>query len=147
MSDGIKEDTIYALVNGDGRLCEINLKTKAINYKPSSCDYSYNFESLYDGLLINTGYGDFIVVGCFYHYYRSSYSYNYNYYWYAYSYDKDRWVNLNQWEQNKSSGISLIFDPETYHLFYHINEKETLECIDLTDAKIKDKKLYIEEGK
>lgn len=155
LSDGIKENMIYALVSGDRRLCEINLKTKTVNYKPSSCGYDYNFGSLYDGLLINTGYEDFIVIGRFYYRYeerRYNGSYyqteaKYQYYWYAYSYAQDKWVNLNQWEQNKSSGISLIFDPETYHLFYYVNEKETLECIDLTDSKIKDKKLYIEEGK
>lgn len=157
MSDGIKEDIIYALVSGQGKLCEINLKAKTVNWRPSSCDYSYDFGSLYDGLLINTGYEDFIVVGCFYYSYTER-NYNsrygsycnetkYKYLWYAYSYAKDKWVNLNQWEQNKTSGTSMFFDPETYRLFYYVNEKETLESVDLTDAKIKDKKLYIEERK
>lgn len=155
MSDGIKEDTIYALVNGQKKLCEINLKTKSVSWRISGCGYDYYFGSLYDGLLINTGYDSFIVIGAFYYSYSEQRYNGYSYYnetmhknlWYAYSYAKDKWVNLNQWEQNKTSGTSMFFDPETYRLFYYVNGKETWESVDLTDAKIKDKKLYIEERK
>lgn len=153
LSNGIKEDTIYALVNSQQKLCEINIKTNSVTWRTSCCDRNYNFGNLYDGLLINTGYDNFIVIGCFYYSYNEQYYNNgcrcnrtkYCYYWYAYSYAEDKWVNLNQWEQYQSYGTSLFFDPTTYHLFYHINGKEAWERVDLTDAKVKDKKLFVEE--
>lgn len=148
LSDGVKEDTIYALVGGQQKLCEINIKSCSINWRNSLCNYCYNFGCLCDGYLINTGRDDFIVIGCFYRTYteyymlgktRRSRTKN-NFDWSAYSYAEDRWVNLVQWEQYQTCRISMFFDPVTYRIFYHINGRETWNSVDLITAKIKDKK-------
>ena len=141
---------LYALVNGQNKLCEINLKTNSVTWRNSGSSYSYNFGSLYDGVLLNTGYDDFIVVGHFYNRvsdynsYRGYTTYNDYYYWYAYSYKSDKWINLSNWEVPESYGSSLFFDPTTYRFFYHINGKEAWDTVDLTKVKIKGKELFVE---
>lgn len=145
LTNRIREEILYALVDGRNELYEINIETCSITRRSSVYGYSYNFEGLLDSFLINTGYDDFIVIANFYTSDYSGYGTQYYYYWYAYSYVQDKWVKLDQWEQHQSYGNSLFFDPTTYRLFYHINERSTWESVDLTSAKIKDKKLYIEE--
>lgn len=137
MSDGIKDDLLYALVNGQYQLYEINIKKRAFVQRATGSGYSFNFGSLYDTTLINTGYDDFIVIGRFYN----------GSYWYAYSYKEEKWTNLSNWANHSYCGTSIFFDPDTYRLFYRINGREFWEFVDLSETKVKGKEISIDEKK
>lgn len=137
MSDGIKPDIIYALISGQSKLYEINIKKREQIPRDTGNNYNFNFGSLYDTMLINTGYDDFIVIARF--------CYNSSYYWSAYSYKSNKWINLSNWVRHQSCGSSLFFEPETYQVFYRINGKECWEHVDLTETKIKGKEISIDD--
>lgn len=139
MSDGIKDNILYALVNGQNHLYEIDLKKRSPSQRTAGCSWNFNFGSLYDTILINTGYDDFIVIG---RYYNGS-----SYIWSAYSYKNDKWTNLSNWVRHQSSGTSIFFEPDTYRLFYRINGREFWEYVDLSETKVKGKEISVDEEK
>ena len=138
MSDGIKDNLLYALVNNQNHLYEIDLKKRAFVQRASGCSWNFSFGSLYDTILINTGYDDFIVIGRFY---------NGSYTWCAYSYKNDKWTNLSNWARHQSYGTSIFFEPDTYRLFYRINGREFWEYVDLSETKVKGKEISVDEEK
>lgn len=137
MSDGIKDNLLYALVNNQNHLYEIDLKKRAFVQRTAGNSYNFSFGSLYDTILINTGYDDFIVIGRFYN----------GSYWFAYSYKNDKWTNPSNWVIESSYGTSIFFEPDTYRLFYRINGREFWEYVDFSETKVKGKEISVDEEK
>ena len=122
LSDGVHEDTLYALVYNSSNFYQINLKTNSVSSR-SSNSASYSLGTNREAYLIRTKPDDFIVVATF----GTS--------WYAYTYKANKWVKLSNWG-SASSSAHFFFDPVTFHGFYHIGGRSKWEKVDMRRIKL-----------
>ena len=122
LSDGVREDFLYALVAGSSNFYEINLKTNSVSTRASNST-SYSLGANYEAYLLRTAPDDFIAITSF----SST--------WYSYTYKANKWTKLSNWG-NTGSGGHFFFDPTTFHGFYHIDGRSNWEKVDMRPAKL-----------
>lgn len=122
LSDGVREDILYALVAGSSSFYEINLKTNTVSSRASNST-SYNLGANHEAYLLRTAPDDFIAITSF------------GNEWYAYTYKSNKWVKLSNWGSVTDSA-HFFFDPVTLHGFYHIQGRSKWEKVDMRSIKI-----------
>ena len=123
LSDGVREDVIYALVNGKPNFYEINLRTNSCTTRAGN-SVNYALGANYEAYLLRTAPDDFIVFTSFTNT------------WYAYAYKANKWIKLSNWTNTVDSSAHFFFDPVTFHGFYHIHGRSKWEKVDMRGARM-----------
>ena len=125
LSDGVREDVLYGLVNNNSNFYEINLRTNSCSTRAANSS-NYSLGGNGEAYLLRTAPDDFVV-------FAASYS---STNWYAYSYKNNKWSALSSWSSSSSETVYFFFDPVTFRIFRHINGKSNWETIDMRPARV-----------
>lgn len=117
LSDHLHDNKLYALTHGLNYLSVIDLNTKVTTYKTKN-KVIYCLGATYEAFLLNVSVNNFYVFATFTNI------------WYVYSSEKDCWNKLTGWENAFDCSAHFIFDFMNSLGFYHIQERNLLECVD-----------------
>ena len=125
LSDGVREDILYGLVNNKSNFYEVNLRTNSCSTRAAN-SVNYNLGGNGEAYLLRTAPDNFVVLVASYGDYR----------WHAYSYKNNKWLTLSSWTNISNHSGHFFFDPVTFHAFYHIDGKSNWETIDMRPARV-----------